>query len=51
MTEHIQNRGEEPLLPSVWDPEADTRCIVCNQPSQGKAICGDQRCAMELAQG
>lgn len=47
-------RQEEPeidLLSSVWDPQADQRCIVCGQPSGGKAICANERCAEELAQG
>lgn len=40
--------GDEPLQP-MWDPEAGQLCIVCNRPSGGKAICGDPRCAEELA--
>lgn len=42
---------DENIVESVWEPAADTRCIVCNRPSGGKAICGDQQCAEELAQG
>ncbi len=50
MTDEVQ--GEEmDLLTSVWDPEAEKRCIVCNRPSGGKAICNDRRCARELAEG
>lgn len=39
------------LISSVWDPEFDQRCIVCSRPSGGKAICNDERCAEELANG
>lgn len=39
------------VVADVWDPQWDQRCIVCNRPSGGKAICGDQRCAEELARG
>jgi hypothetical protein len=42
---------KEDLLASLWDPESSDRCIVCNRPSGGKAICSDARCATELAQG
>ncbi|HEY3365278.1 MAG TPA: hypothetical protein VGK74_09525 [Symbiobacteriaceae bacterium] len=42
---------EADLLESVWDPKASQRCVVCRRPSGGKAICGDKRCAAELANG
>lgn len=42
---------ETDLLEAVWDPGAQERCIVCNRPSGGKAICSDERCAAELRNG
>ena len=41
----------EDLLTPIWDPNSHDRCIVCNRPSKGKAICSDARCAQELARG
>jgi hypothetical protein len=46
-----QRAPEEDILTPVWDPESNQRCIVCNRPSGGKAICTDARCAQELATG
>lgn len=51
MTDHRQDQAESELVSSIWDPEAAKRCIVCNRPSGGKAICNDVRCAIELANG
>ncbi|HLN61913.1 MAG TPA: hypothetical protein VK464_10215 [Symbiobacteriaceae bacterium] len=44
----LRDHKDELLVP-LWDPEASERCIVCNRPSGGKAICSDVRCADELA--
>jgi hypothetical protein len=41
----------EPELTGVWDSKAKGRCIVCNRPSKGKAICGETECANMLARG
>lgn len=51
MTHIRQEVPDEDLLSSVWEPESDQRCIVCNRPSNGKAICADPVCAQELARG
>lgn len=32
-------------------PAEETRCIVCGRPSDGKAVCGSEQCALELRQG
>lgn len=42
---------ESDLLEAVWNPDSQERCIVCNRPSGGKAICPDERCAAELRNG
>lgn len=48
-------QGEDPeaenQVTTNWDPDSERRCIVCNQPTAGKAICSDPRCAAELADG
>lgn len=51
MSENRQRVSEEDILSPVWDAESSDRCIVCNRPSGGKAICSDARCAEELARG
>jgi hypothetical protein len=41
---------EEPNL-SEWAEPDRSRCLVCGKESGGKVICGDDRCARELADG
>jgi len=41
----------QPAVTEGWDPESKDRCVVCDRPAKGKAICNDPECANVLASG
>ncbi|MFZ5816215.1 MAG: hypothetical protein ACOY93_13105 [Bacillota bacterium] len=46
-----ENRQRRPEAERGSDPWEENRCLVCGRESNGKAICSDPNCAVELALG